>query len=226
MSTMDDCFFDDYFDEVNLNDDLKQFYVLVNDDELHESFVEETYLIDLRNSNYKKYADIAISQINSLSEEFSNIVSEIQKLYSFIKPNEILNCTKEKAEEHKKILDSIYIYIKQFYDALEQNLTNLEKENDIRQNKIKQINYNNVDKTILHEILNNYNNLVIYNSVIENNTYDNYIRQLKRKKDINKIYRMINLEIEDFSYSENEKKSLNKEITNEIKKISNRISVI
>ena len=43
--------FDDYFDTINLNDELKSFYQIINDSELSKSFIEATELTKLRNEN-------------------------------------------------------------------------------------------------------------------------------------------------------------------------------
>lgn len=226
MDTSSEYLFDDYFDTINLNEELIEFYKFINDDELNKALEKETYLTNLRNENYKRYNDINLLSINNLSDEFEIIVNEIKKLYSFISPDKILSNNEQEAQDNKKIIDLIYEYLNQLNNKVEEKLNILEQENNDRQEKIKEFNYNFVDKTVLHEILNGYNNIVLYNSIIEDNVYDNFKRQIRRKKDINKLYRLINLEIDDISNDKNEINILNKEITKEVKNIYNKITYL
>lgn len=223
MDTNAENIFDDYFDTVNLNNELETFYTFINNDELTESFIEEKVLTDIRNDNYNRYNDINLSLLENLSPDYEDIVSEIKKVYSFILPEDLLTNDLQKSNENKKILDLIYKYINQVENQIQKDLIILEKENNERQFKIKQINYKQFENNILEKIMKIYNDIVIYNSVIENNIYDNYKKQLKRKKDINKIYRLINLEIND---DVKEKMDLNDKINDEIKNIYNNIQYL
>lgn len=226
MDTSLEYLFDDYFDNINLNNELKDFYRFINDEELNESFDEETKLIDIRNDNYKRYNDINMMKIENLSDDFEGIVNEIKKIYSFISPDELLNNNISEATNNKKIIDSVYNYFNQLYEMVQKKLTELENENNTRQNKIKQLDYNSVDKKTLEQVLNKYNSIVLYNSTIEDNVFDNYKRQLRRKKDLNKLYKLINLEIDVSDKKTQEIDRLNETITEEIEKIYNKISYL
>lgn len=226
MDTSLDYLFDDYFDNVNLNDELKSFYDFINNDELNESFFEEKKLTDIRNENYKRYNDINMLEIENLSDNLNYIVNEIKKLYGFIDPERILNNTKEEAEENKKILDLIYNHLNQLYENVKKELTELEQENNKRQEKIKNINYKNVDKKTLEIFLNKYNDLVLYNSVIEDNLFDNYKRQLKRKKYINVLYKLINIETDIPENNINILNKINNIINNHISNIYEKITYL
>lgn len=222
MDTSFDYVFDKQFDDINLNNELKTFYDFINNDELNELFEEEKKLTDIRNQNYKRYSDINLLQIENLSEDLNNIVNEIKKLYSFIISKNLLEETKEEAEETKKILDLIDSHLNKLTDILEKKLKILEKENNERQEKIKSINSSDYDKKVLEVVLNKYNEIVLYNSVIENNVFDNYKIQLRRSNDINELYNILNIKLEQSNKSIDEISDLNSKINNEIMNIKDK----
>ena len=215
--------FNDYFDTINLNDELKKFYDFLNDEELNEVFEEDTLLIDRRNENYKRYNDININSLENLTNDFENIVKEIKKIYGFIPSEQLLNDDMEQAIENKKIIDFIYYYLDKLEKMVYSELSLLEEDNDKRQKKIKDYDYSKLSNNILQLILDKYNNLVLFNSKLENNVFDNYNKQIKRKKYLNEIYKLINVELIDTKDTLAEKKLLNDEINKEINNINNRI---
>lgn len=223
MDTNEEYLFNNDFNNINLNDELKSFYAFLNDEELNESVNKENKLTELRNQNYKRFGDINLTILENLSEEFEDITREIKKIYGFIDSNELLVATIEEAHNNKKIIDLIYNYINQLNIMIENELKDLEKENNERQDKIKHINYKNVDTKALQQILNKYNDIVLYNSVIDESILDNYRRQLRRKKDLNSLYKLINIEIEDTDGGHLQRDLLNLEISKEIEKINDKI---
>lgn len=216
-------FFDNYFETVNLNSELESFYEFLNNDDLNNSLIESKELTDLRNENYKRYNDINLFNINTLSPEYQELVNVINKIYNYIIYDNILKENKEEATNTKKIIDLIYSHIDKLESILNKNISELEEQNDIRQNKLKQINYSAIDKNILSEFLTKYNNLVLFNSTIEEELYKNYKRQLKRKKYLNELYRIINLELEEMIDIATPLEEINKKINEETKIIYNKI---
>jgi len=215
--------FDDYFENLNLNDELESFYKFINDEDLTDSFLEKTRLTDIRNKNYKRYSDINLIEIENLSDDFEDIVNEIKRVYNFILPEELLNDSIEEAEENKRIIDLIYNYLNQIEEIVKQELKRLEKENNDRQIKIKHIDYSKVDKKTLEEILNKYNDIVLSNFKEGKNLFDDYKKQLKIKNDLNRLYKLINLEINDFNDTSSKIDNLNEEINKEIKNINDLV---
>lgn len=218
MDSSEKNLFDGYFESINLNEDLKEFYDFLNDNKLNNSFVEETKLIELRNDNYKRYNDISIIQISNLSDDLDNIVNEIKKIYDLFVCEKLLTETKKEAENTKQLLDVIYKNLGDLEYKVRENLNILENENDRKQREIKNTNFNNVDRKILKQFTNEYNNIVLYNSTIEDNIYDNYRLQLKRKKDLDKIFKLISVEISNIEDDE-----ISKKLELEIQKINDRI---
>lgn len=215
MYTDKEYLFEDYIDNSKPNEELKNFYNIINEDEL----------IDIINENKKRYNDIDLLKIENLSHNFDNIVNEIKKVYAFIFPEDLLNNNIDEAIQNKKMLDLIYDYLEQLYQKIEEELKQLEKENNARQNKIKNMNYSGVDKKTLAEILSRYNDIVLYNSVLKDNVFDNYKVQLNKKKKINELCKLINLEVNMLPDSD-EICKLNEEIEQEIKNTYDRISYL
>ena len=218
--------FDDYFDTINLNDELRMFYAFLNDEELNESFESETKLTNLRNENYKRYNDINLLYLDSLSIEFENIAKEIKKIYGFIDSKELLKDDIETALDNKKIIDLVYYYLDKLEKMLEEELKLLEQQNNKRQKEVKEIDYSQLDEKILREILIKYNNIVLFNSTLEDNVFDNYSKQIKRREYLNQLYKLINLELSNVNEESSEKKDLNNEIEIEIRKINDRITYL
>lgn len=219
MDTNDEFFFDDYFGNINLKEELRKFYQIINEEE----FNKESNLTDIRNENYKRYNDINLVLLEKLPNDFEVIVNEIKRIYSYILPNQILISDFEDSYEIKKILDSIYSYLQELNNIIKIESTKLEKINNDRQLKIKDIDFSNFDKKVLHEVLNKYNDIVLYSSVTEENIIENYNRQINIKKDLNDLYRIINLELDDSNDNKDILKKLNDEINIEINNIKDKI---
>ena len=173
MDTNDDFLFDDYFDNVNLNEELRKFYQLINEEELIEELNNESKLTDIRNENYKRYTDINLVPFENLPNDFEIIVNEIKKIYSYISPNKILISNFEESYEIKKIIDSIYNHLEKLNEELKLELNKLEKINDERQLKIKDMDFSNFDKKVLHDALNKYSDIVLYSCVKKENIIEN-----------------------------------------------------
>lgn len=218
----DNYLFDDYFDKINLNDELINFYKIINDENLNETFLEESKLSDFRNENFQKYLEIKLSNFQNLPLEFKDIVDEINKLYSFIDLSNILIEDYEHALETKKILDLITTHVDELNRIIVNELNLLESKNNDRQNKLKQMNYAGIDKNNLSIFLNKYNQLVLFNATIVDDIYDSYKRQLKRKKYLNELYRLIDIE-SDTKDNNDLLKRLNIDINEKINKINNNL---
>ena len=209
-----DILFTDSLDSNNSVDEMKKFYKI-----LYEEKGEELNKLIL--SNKEKYNRIKLNDLEELPDEFEEMVDEIKKFYKFISPKSLDELDIEIAKQNKKILDTIYKYKNQIKEIAKKETKNLLNENKSRQEKLKKIDYKRLDKKVLHEVLDIYTSLVLYNYSEEKNVYANYKKQLKIRKKINKIYKLINLEDNESNVGLIE--ILNKEIFKLLKKIYDKI---
>lgn len=223
MDTNDEFLFDDYFDNINLSEELRKFYQIINDEEQTNQLNKEKMLTDIRNENYSRYSDINLVPLENLPSDFETIVNEIKKIYSYVSPNKILISDFDESNEIKKIIDSIYNHLEKLNEIIRIELNKLEKSNDDKQLKIKDMDFSKFDKKVLHEILNKYSDIVLYSIIPEENVIENYSKQINRKNDLNSLYRIINLELGNSDDTKDILKKLNDEINLEINNINNKI---
>ena len=211
----DETFFIDFIEDKNTSDELRNFYKLI-----YEEPSNLTLLID---QNKERYSSINLKDIEGLPEEFYNIVEEIKKIYNFILPETLEMKNLDQAKENKKIIDILINYINKLKDMLKEETEELSQKNKDRQEKIKKINYSNIDKKTLVEILEKYNNLLYCMYSKNDNVFAEYKKQIKIKREINKIYRLINLEIDYENDSKNKLEDLKEKTSKELKKLYDKI---
>lgn len=211
----EETFFVDFIEEENVSDELKNFYKLIYD--------EPSNLNSLINENKDRYSSINLNDLEDLPEEFYNIVKEIKKIYGFILPQNLDVKNLEQVNENKKILDILINHINKLKEMIKEELDELFKKNRERQEKIKKINYSDVDKKTLVEILNKYNNLLYCMYSKDDNIFIEYKKQMKIKNEINKIYRLINLEIDYEKNNTDKLENLKEKTTQELKKLYDKI---
>lgn len=211
----EETFFIDFIEDENVSDELRNFYKLI--------YEEPSDLNLLIKDNKERYSCINLSDIEDLPEDFYNIVKEIKKIYQFILPETLDVENLEQAKENKKIIDILINHINKLKEMIKEETEELFENNKKRQVKIKEINYSNIDKKTLLEILDRYNSLLYCMYSKDSNVFVEYKKQLKIKKEINKIYRLINLEI-DYEKNTNDKLEDLKEKTSlELKKLYDKI---
>ena len=211
----DETFFIDFIEDNNISDELRNFYKLI--------YEEPSNLNLLNDENKQKYSSINLKEIEDLPEEFYNITKEIKKIYSFISVENLDTDNIEQAKETKKIIDILLHHIFKLQEMIKEETEELLKENKQRQEIIKKINYASIDKKTLVSILDIYNNLIYCMYSKDANVFKEYKKQIKIKKDLNKIYRLINLEI-DYNYKTKDSlENLKEKTKEEIKKLYDKI---
>lgn len=191
--------FNDYFENMNLNEDIKKIYEIIDDDELQDQYEINSKLTKLRNDNHRRYYDINISKLNKLPNDFEDIVEDTISLYNFIDSKVLLIENIQEAIMHKKLLDNIYRKLNRIDKMVSSSLKELETENDKKQSKFSITYFKNLDisdetKKIL---LDKYNELILYNSFIIEDNYENLKRQTIRKDYISEIFKLLNIEEEN-----------------------------
>lgn len=199
-------------DDINLEQDIDKLYKLMNDSSLNKKHEEKLKLNKIRSENHKRYYDINMVKLKNLPEDFNKIVNEIEDLYKKIIPKNILNETIEEAIETKKTLDLIIKKIMRIEKMIKTTIKELEEYNDTKQSEFNIVNFKHldIDEKSKKDVLNLYNELILYNAVIEKDIYSNLKRQLVRKEYINEINRLVSKGIDEFINDDK------KEITNEL----------
>ena len=217
MAIVED-FFTEYIDLENIDTELKRFYQFINEDDS-----------DLQNviiKNKESYKNIDLNRLNILPVDFKEIVDSIKKVYSFIVIDSLDSLDINIVNENTKKINLLNNYIEQLEKFLKKEIIELKKENSIRKDKIKKIKYESVTKETLYKILFNYNNLLSFGFNECDNVYEEYVYQLKIKKEINKIYRLINLELDTLNYSIDVKQSLKEKLNKKISEINSKIEYL
>lgn len=223
-------FFDDYFETLNLNTDLEKLYEIINDDELNDEYEAEIKLTNLRNENHKRYHDINILKYNDLPIDLDDIIGDIKNLYSYINSKEILSANSFDSNNIKILLDNIYRRINRLDMMVKTLLKEVTNRNDKNQLKFS-INYFknlNINNDLKKELIERYNDLVLYSSFFTEDIYEDLKRQIKRENYISEILNLLNIEQEKrISLLKKDKlKILNKKIDIEIVKYKEQIQYL
>lgn len=221
---------DTFLESVDLNSYLKKIYDLIGNDELQDEFKNQTKLSRLRNENHKRYYNIDLNKYKGLPDDMKDVVDDILKYYQYILPSELLNCNFTDAENTKILLDNIYNRISRLDRMVSSYLKNITNENDERQSKFSFTFFKNLDLnySVKKILLEKYNDLILYNSYITEDAYEDLKRQMKRQSYINEILKFLNIEEKKKqSIGKEEKLSfLNKQINEEIEKYRLKIQYL
>lgn len=225
-----DVFFDNYFDNMDLNKDLEKFYQFINNDDLNEEYEQNIKLSKIRNRNYKQYSLINILKYKDLPESFQEITHEILNLYNFINSGEILTADYSYSINISKILEKIFIKIEKLENTIKIYLEEITKRNDEKQLKFNIEYFNNLvlDEEIKKIIIKKYNDLVIFNSYIAKDMYDDVKMQKKREEYITEIFNLMNVKTVSKPQEKQEDKleKLNKKIKEIMLKNSQEIQYL
>lgn len=226
----DEQIFDDYFETLDLNSDLERIYEIINDDELYSEFEQDVKLTNLRNENHKRYHDINTLNYKGLPKDFDDIVEDIMNLYDFIDSKTILESNSFESNNIKTILDNIYRKIDRIDRMAKVILKEMTEQNDKKQSKFN-INYFknlDIDVELKKDLIEKYNDLVLYNSFITEDIYEDIKRQSKRETYISEIFNLLNIEEEKRRNLEKKDKLkiLNKKIDIEISKHKEQIQYL
>ena len=204
------------YDDFDINEYLKNFYTIYGSEEVEK----QIELDDLRSQNHEEYYKIDLLKLRDLPNEFDSIIDEIRKSYNVIQSDKLLIESESIAKEHQKLLSDINRNIKRLDMMVKTTLEELELENDERQSKlsIAYIKSLDIDFNLKSRILNLYNDLVLYNTELVKDNYEDLRRQVVRKQYLDYIFKLLNLE-----KSDNENKAFKKELIHLNKEIKDKI---
>lgn len=220
----------DYFNNMDLNSDMKSIYDLIDDVNIKAEFEKLERITQIRNDNYNRYVDIDILRFEDLSSEFKDIIIEIERLYYSIDHKNILTERLPEAQNTNKIINHIYMNINRLERMIKTALNELREENDEKQKKYS-LNYFNAldsDKALKKELIKIYNTLVIESSKMSKDIYEEIKFEYNRKNYIKEIELLISREEDKQINSNNQDKlnELNKLIDIEIKKHKEKITYL
>lgn len=191
--------FDDYIENIDLNSDIEKIYEIINDDGLQEEFEKQVKLTKLRDENHKRYHSIETLKYNDLPHDLDDVIDNIISLYECINSNEILSDNFEDSINTKTILDNIYRRIDRLNSMTKSYLKEITKRNDEKQSKFSMTYFNNlnINENLKKELIEKYNDLVLYSSFITQDIYEDLKRQIKRETYISEIFGLLNIEEEN-----------------------------
>ena len=186
---------DEYFANLNLDDELKKISMNYVADESDEEFRKKAALNQLRSDNHYRYYNIDFVKLDNLTEDINVYVRSIKDLYKLIDPKVLLTENEIQADQHKVVLDKIYSYLDIIDEKVDVALKLLIPNNNIKQSKlsIELFKKAKVSSKVLNELIDLYSELVIISSYLENDKYKDLKNQIKRKRNISKIYKLLNV---------------------------------
>ncbi len=218
--------FNEYFENMNLENDMQSFYDIMNDPKLTDEHQKRAKLNKLRIENHRRYHNIRISKLENLTYDFNYIIRDTLNLYKIIDSSRLLVHTLEKAENTKLILDKIYRNLGRLDRIVKNTLKDLMKRNDEIEEKLSveyfdKFNLKSTDRKILMII---YNKLLVVDPLPTEDAYVSLDIQIKRNKYITEILKILGLDAKKICISEGEKlKELNDKINIKIKEINDKI---
>ncbi len=219
-----------FLNSIDLDKDVEKIYELIGDEDLQDEFEEQAKLTRLRNENHRRYYNINTIKYRSLPHELDDVVDDIFKFYNCIDKEEILNCNLTTSKHIQIILNNIYRRIERLDRMVKSYLKDLTKKNDENQAKFSHQYFKNldIDETLKRELIDKYNNLILYSSYITEDIYEDLKRQVVRESLINEILKILNIEEDrkETLLRKDKLKILNSEIDKEIQKYKKQIQYL
>lgn len=223
-------FFDYSFETLDLNKDMEKLYEIINDEEMLDEFEQRIRLSQLRNKNYERYYNLDISKFNDLPNDFEDVIDDIKDLYGYIDSTKILSENVSEAKYTKQLLDNIYRRKDRLDRMINSYLKEITKKNNEKQSKFSMNYFNKLDinKDLRKELIERYNDLIIYSSYFTLDIYEDIKRQIKREQYISDMFKLLNIEEENkINLQKKDKLNiLNKKISDEISKYKEKIQYL
>ena len=198
---------EDYFLNMDLNDDLRQIYEIINDDDLNLQYKKEKRLFNLRNQNYKNYCDINLEKYIDLPESLNKNLEDIKAFYNEMNSKQLLIEDETKALQHKRNIRKIFNLIEKLDDQIRENLQILEKSNNSDQSKISISYFDslNLDEKLKSDVLNLYNQVIMCSPEMGKSNIECLKLEIKRRELLDQIFKLLDINSSSTSSSDNEK---------------------
>ena len=220
----------EYFENMDLTEDMEHIYSLVKNEEEYEEYEKEMNLSKMRVDNHKKYYNIKIKYFENLPNKYYLDVKKIKKIYNEINEKRILKNNYKDSEETKYKLIQLEKLIDEFKTKLEKDYKIISKENDNVQKLwnykfIKRVNVSKEEKT---KLLNYYNELIIVSSNFKNNVFEDIKVEFKRREYIDKINQIIKEEEKNLVDKQKQKELdlLNKKIQKPKQELNDKVKYL
>ncbi|MDO4963077.1 MAG: hypothetical protein Q4E75_03155 [bacterium] len=214
----------------DLEQELENLYKIIGNEEMIKEHQSRVQLSKIQNKNYNDYKNIDVFKLKDMPEIFDEKISDILSLYNTLEPSYILNSNLIESEEITKLIKEINNRILILDNAVSTYLKQITKSNDELQNKysIEYINNLNIDSKEKENLKLKYNDIIVYNSYITMDNYENVKRQEVRKNKLNELLKLLNISNEKiYNASKLDKlDSINKKIDIEISKIKEKIEYL
>lgn len=221
---------DNFFETIDLNKDLEKLYEIIGDEEDKDELQKNIKLNNLRNENHKRYYEIDTLKYENLPDDFYDVIEDMFDLYSYIDSKNILVTDEYETNKIRLLLDNIYRRINRLDKMVETYLKDITKRNDEKQSRFSLNYFNSLDinEELKSELINKYNDLILFSSNISKDIYEDIKIQLKRQEYINEILKLLNIEEENkINLQKKDRlKELNKKINEEILKYKEQIQYL
>ncbi len=188
-------FLDEYFASLNLDKEINKISKQYNIEDEIDEYGKNAYLSEMRSENHYRYYNIDFIKLENLTEDINVYVRSIKDLYKLIDPKFLLTENEVQATQHKIVLDKIYSYLSIIDEKVDKTLKIITPNNNIKQAKFSLDLFKraNVPSKVLNELTDLYSELVIIGSYYETDKYIDLKNQVKRKRNISKIYSLLNV---------------------------------
>ena len=194
----------EYFENMDLNDDMEKIYSLIRDDEEYNEYEKEMNLSKLRIKNHKRYHRIKINLIEDLPNSFYLDVKNIKSIYSKIDKTKLLSANYEESRKNNYRLIEIDRALNELKFKVEKEYKKLVKKNNSDQKSWSFDTFKNLtlDEDELKKVLNYYDTLLFITANVYNDVFSEYKNEVLRKKIIEKIKNVLDEEAEKLKNSE------------------------
>lgn len=220
----------EYFENMDLSEDMEKIYSLVSDTEEYNEYEKEMNLSKLRIDNHKKYYRIKINLIEDLPDKYYRDVKNIKNIYSKINASKLLTANYEESEKMKYKISELDKAFNELKFKVELDLKQLLKINNNDQKPWGFDTFKNLIyvKDELKKVLNYYDTLLIVTSNVYDDVFSEYKNEIVRRKIIVKIKKILNDEAEKLKNNEKlkELKLLNIKIENKIFELNGKLDYL
>lgn len=218
--------FDDYFSNINLDNELVDLCDKFGDTDLKNINTQAVNATNVKNQNYKRYQNLKISKLDKLPPELGYMVDDIKRMYNMLSSNQILEEKEDEIYNTAKLLDEIDINMDRLDLAVRDILNKMKLDNISNLSKINidYISSLNIDFSLKRKLMDKYNDILLFDSYVGTDDYEALAYQVQKRNNIRELINL--LSVEEKYTIEDRLSVLNKEIENFRKKYEDKIQYL